>query len=161
MDFAQKLLVIPLALMIVIGIMIASGYSGDNNTFNNATVTGVAGRLIEKTFIPSSAIQDMAYSNLEKAIAENKTALIFFYDNSCDACISQISEIDAALEQLNSTNPDIFKNFTYYEYDFNTGLRDKFNVTHHHTLILIKNGEEVLRTREAMTKEELLEKITS
>ena len=103
----------------------------------------------------------MAYSNLAKFISENKTALIFFYDNSCDVCIAQISEIDALLENLNSTNPEIFSSFKYFEYDFNTGLRDKFNVTHHHTLILIKNGEEMLRTREAMTKEELLGRIIS
>jgi hypothetical protein len=119
----------------------------------------VTGLLVEKTFIPSSHIQDMAYSNLAKFISENKTALIFFYDNSCDVCIAQISEIDAMLEQLEKDNPEIFKTFTYYEYDFQTGLRDKFNVTNHHTLILIKEGEEVLRTREAMTKDELLGKI--
>lgn len=121
----------------------------------------VTGLLIEKTFIPSSHIQDMAYSSLEKAVQENKTALIFFYENSCDVCIAQISEIDSMLEQLEKDSPEIFKNFTYYEYDFQTGLRDKFNVTDHHTLILIKSGEEILRTREAMTKDELLEKITS
>jgi hypothetical protein len=162
MVFTQKFLLIPLAFMIVLGIIIASGYNADNDA-SNGTVTGlgVTGRLIEKTFIPSSHIQDMAYSNLAKFISENKTAIIFFYDNSCDVCIAQISEIDALLENLNSTNPEIFSSFKYFEYDFNTGLRDKFNVTHHHTLILIKNGEEVLRTREAMTKEELLEKIIS
>jgi hypothetical protein len=117
--------------------------------------------LIEKTFIPSSHIQDMAYSSLAKFISENKTALIFFYENSCDVCIAQIAEVESLLEQLEKDNPEIFKAFTYYEYDFQTGLRDKFNVTNHHTLILIKEGEEVLRTREAMTKDELLGKIVS
>jgi hypothetical protein len=117
------------------------------------------GSLIEKPYIPSSQIQDMAYDRLEKSISENKTALIFFYDNSCDTCIAQIAEIEALLEHLEKNSPDIFKNFTYYEYDFNLGLREKFNVTQDHTLILIKEGKEVLRTREAMTKDELLGKI--
>jgi hypothetical protein len=121
--------------------------------------TEPSGLIIEKPFIPSSEIQDMAYSSFEKAISDNRTALVFFYDNTCDACISQIAEIEAMLEHLNRTNPNIFSTFTYYEYDFNTGLRDKFNVTAHHTLILIKQGEEVMRTQEALTKEELLEKI--
>lgn len=123
-----------------------------------ASTTGL---LIEKTFIPSSHIQDMAYDRLEESVQENKTALIFFYENTCDVCIAQIAEVESLLEQLEKDNPEIFKTFTYYEYDFQTGLRDKFNVTNHHTLILIKEGEEVLRTREAMTKDELLGKIIS
>ena len=117
------------------------------------------GLLIEKPFIPVSTIQDMAYDSVQDAISQNKTALIFFYENTCDSCISQIAEIETMLEDLNKTNPNIFNTFTYYEYDFKTGLRDKFNVTSHHTLILIKQGEEILRTREALTKEELLERI--
>jgi len=120
-----------------------------------------AGLLIDKPFIPSSEIQDMAYGRLMDSVYQNKTALIFFYENSCDSCISQIAEIESLLEQMNKDNPDFLQNFTYYEYDFKTGLKDKFNVTEDHTLILIKNGKEVLRTREALTKEELLEKIIS
>jgi len=120
---------------------------------------GPTGSLIDKPYIPSSQIQDMAYSSFEKAVQENKTALIFFYENSCDACIAQIAEIESMLEHFNATNPKIFDNFTYFEYDFNTGLREKFNVTAHHTLILIKSGKEVLRTREALSKDELLGKI--
>ncbi|MEM5812215.1 MAG: hypothetical protein QW286_00715, partial [Candidatus Aenigmatarchaeota archaeon] len=54
---------------------------------------------------------------------------------------------------------EIFEDFRYFEYDFNTGLREKFNVTNHHTLILVKNGKEVMRTREALTKDELVGKI--
>ena len=119
------------------------------------------GLIIEKPFIPESTIQDMAYDSLQRAIEDNKTALIFFYENTCDLCISQIAEIESMLEHLNSTNPNIFKTFTYYEYDFNTGLRNKFGVTRDHTLILIKEGKEVLRTREALTKEQLLERIES
>ena len=126
-----------------------------------AQPSATAGLIIDKPFIPASAIQDMAYSNLEKAVSENKTALIFFYENTCDSCISQIAEIESLLEDLNKTNPNIFNTFTYYEYDFRTGLRDKFNVTDHHTLILIKEGKEVIRTGEALTKEQLLERITS
>jgi hypothetical protein len=120
----------------------------------------IAGLLVEKTFIPSSKIQDMAYSSFEKAVQENKTALIFFYDNTCDVCIAQIAEIEALLEHFQKTDPKFLEDkFTYFEYDFYTGLRDKLNATNHHTLILIKEGKEVLRTREAMTKDELLEKI--
>lgn len=122
--------------------------------------TEPSGQIIGKTFIPSSPIQDMAYDHLEKAISENKTALIFFYDNSCDVCIAQIAEIETLMDYLNANSPSIFQNFTYYEYDFNLpDLRSRLNVTHHHTLILIKEGKEILRTREAMTKDELLGKI--
>ena len=120
-----------------------------------------AGLLIEKPFIPASTIQDMAYDSVQRAIEDNKTALIFFYENSCDSCIAQIAEIESMLDDLNKTNPNIFNTFTYYEYDFNTGLRQRFSVTQDHTLILIKEGKEVLRTREALTKEQLLEKITA
>ena len=158
MIFSQKLLIIPLALMVALGIIIASGYNPAADIYSNGA--GATGRLIEKTFIPSSKIQDMAYERLEKFISENKTALIFFYENSCDSCINQIAEIESLLEQLDKENPGIYANFTYFEYDFNTGLKDKFNVTNHHTLILIKERKEVLRTREALTKEELLGKIT-
>jgi hypothetical protein len=118
------------------------------------------GLLIEKPFIPSSTIQDMAYDSVQRAVQDNRTALIFFFENTCDSCIAQIAEIESMLEHLNSTNPNIFKTFTYYEYDFRTGLSQKFNVSQDHTLILIKEGKEVLRTREALTKEQLLEKIT-
>jgi hypothetical protein len=118
------------------------------------------GLLIDKPFIPSSPIEDMAYSHLQDAISQNKTALIFFYDNTCDACISQIAEIETLMDYLNANNPNIFQNFTYYEYDFSLpDLRSKLDVTHHHTLILIKSGKEVLRTSEAVTKDELLGKI--
>lgn len=127
---------------------------------NMQAPASTAGLIIDKPFIPSSAIQDMAYDSVQRAIEDNKTALIFFYENTCDSCISQIAEIESMLDGLNATNPDIFSTFTYYEYDFKTGLREKFNVTQDHTLILIKQGKEVMRTREAMTKEQLLEKIT-
>jgi hypothetical protein len=119
-----------------------------------------AGLIIEKPFIPWSEIQDMAYGRLMDSVSQNRTALIFFYDNSCDQCISQIAEIESLLEHFRNTDPKFLEDsFTYYEYDFNTGLRDRFNVTQDHTLILIKNGKEVLRTREALTKDQLLEKI--
>jgi hypothetical protein len=113
-----------------------------------------------KPYIPSSQIQDMAYGSLMRAVEENRTALVFFYDNTCDSCILQIAEIENLLEHLNTTNPNIFNTFTYYEYDFNTGLREKFNVTSHHTLILIKRGQVVLRTTDPLNKDQLLEKIT-
>ena len=121
---------------------------------------GITGGVIEKPYIPSSHIQDMAYGSLMRAMEENKTALIFFYDSTCNSCILQIAEIESLLEQLNNTNPNFFNTFTYYEYDFSTGIRDKFNVSNHHTLILIKQGRIMLRTEQPLTKEELLEKIT-
>jgi hypothetical protein len=127
---------------------------------NMGSPSPIAGLIIDKPFIPSSEIEDMAYGRLMDSVYQNKTALIFFYDNSCDSCILQIAEIESLLEQITKDNPDFFQNFTYYEYDFNTGMKDKFNVTQDHTLILIKNGREVLRTREALTKDQLLEKIT-
>lgn len=122
--------------------------------------TATAGLLIDKPFIPSSEIQDMAYGRLMDSVSQNKTALIFFYDNFCDSCILQIAEIESLLEHFQKEDPKFLEdNFTYYEYDFKTGLKDRFNVTEDHTLILIKNGKEVLRTRETLTKDELLKKI--
>jgi hypothetical protein len=123
--------------------------------------TEPSGQIIGKAFIPASTIQGMAYDRLEKSISENKTALIFFYDNSCDVCIAQIAEIESLMDYLNANNPSIFQNFTYYEYDFNLPeLSSRLNVTSHHTLILIKEGKEILRTMEVFTKDELLGKIT-
>ena len=145
----RRLLALFCSILIAIGLIAA---------LNMQQPTGL---LIDKPFIPSGEIQDMAYGRLMDAVSQNKTALIFFYENSCDSCISQIAEIESLLEQMTKDNPDFLQNFTYYEYDFRTGLKDKFNVTEDHTLILIKNGKEVLRTREALTKEELLQKITS
>ncbi len=124
--------------------------------------TATTGLLIDKPFIPSSEIEDMAYGRLMDSVSWNRTALIFFYENSCDSCISQIAEIEALLEHFQKEDPKFLEdNFTYYEYDFRTGMKDRFNVTQDHTLILIRNGKEVLRTRETLTKEQLLEKITS
>jgi len=146
------ILAIPISLFIIIAIAAIS----QNQP---AETTGLA---VEKEYIPSSPIQDMAYSSVEKSVQENKTALIFFYENTCDVCIAQIAEIESLLEHFQNTDPKFLEsNFTYYEYDFSTGLREKFNATNHHTLILIKEGKEILRTREALTKDELLGKITS
>jgi hypothetical protein len=150
----DKLLLIPLAIVIILGALILSTYKG-----NTATGAATTGRLIDKAYIPSSHIQDMTYEHVQKIIADNKSALIFFYNNSCDECIAQIAEIEGMMDYFNANNPKIFDNFTYFEYDINTGLKDKFNVTGHHTLILIKGGKEVLRTDEPLTKDELLEKI--
>jgi hypothetical protein len=154
-----------LAPLMISIILIAWAYSvagppGFLTTGNLASDPGITGSLIEKPFIPSSHIQDMAYGSLMRAVEENRTALIFFYDSTCDSCILQIAEIESLLEHLNKTNPDIFKNFTYYEYDFNTGIREKFNVTGHHTLILIRRGMESLRTTETLMKDQIMEKIT-
>lgn len=149
----DRLLLITLALMIITGAFILTTCKDESQA--------VTGRLLQKAFIPSSHIQDMAYENFQKAISENKSALIFFYDNSCDSCISQIAEIEGMMDFLNANNPNIFNTFTYFEYDFNTGLRDKFDVTSHHTLILIKGGEEVMRTTELVSKDDLLGRINS
>ncbi|MEM5812277.1 MAG: hypothetical protein QW286_01025, partial [Candidatus Aenigmatarchaeota archaeon] len=60
--------------------------------------TPSTGLAVEKTFIPSSHLQDMAHERLEDWISQNKTALIFFYESGCDVCIAQISEIESLLE---------------------------------------------------------------
>ena len=104
----------------------------------------------------------MAYGRLMDSVSWNKIDLVFFYDKSCDSCISQIAEIESLLEHFQKEDPKFLEdNFTYYEYEFQAGMKDRFKVTQDHTLILIRNGREVLRTREALTKEQLLEKIQS
>ncbi len=98
----------------------------------------------------------------EKALAENKVVVLYFYANWCPICrVEQISTF-AAFNELQFPNVVGFRvNFKDSDTtDDGVELAKQYGVTYQHTKVIIKNGERVLKAPDSWDKERYISEIS-
>ena len=100
-------------------------------------------------------------ADYEKALAEDKVIVLYFYANWCPICKAEQPEVFAAFDELNKENVIGFRvNYKDTETDADEqALAKKFGITYQHTKIIIKDGQRVLRAPDSWDKERYITEI--
>lgn len=134
----------------------------ENNTAEEKTVTkeGYAGSLLAGS---NSPYLEFTKADYDKALSEGKVIFLEFYADWCPICRAQTPELNAGFDSLNDPNVIGFRvNYN----DSNTDAVEKdlakeFNITYQHTHVILKNGKEVYRSSDQLSKEDFLELVNS
>ncbi len=99
--------------------------------------------------------------NYEKALADNKTIVLYFYANWCPICKNEQTEIAEAFDELKNLNIVGFRvNYKDSETEKEEeALAKEFGVSYQHTKIIIKDGKQVLKSPDSWSKERYLEQL--
>lgn len=118
------------------------------------TAEGYSGNLIAGSVSP---YLDFNQADYEKALSEGKTVFLEFYANWCPICRAQEPALVDGFNSLNDSNVVGFRvNYNDPETDdLEKQLAKQFGVTYQHTHVIVKNGKEVYRSQEDLTKEDL------
>ena len=117
-----------------------------------------AGKVLAGT---TSPYIDFNRADYEKALAENRVILLYFYANWCSICRAEQPQTFAAFNQL--SNPAVVGfRVNYKDSDTDTdevALAQQFGITYQHTKVIIKNGQRVLKAPDSWDKQRYLSEI--
>jgi len=105
---------------------------------------------------------DYNKEDYDKALAEGKTVVLYFYASWCPICRVEQSSTFSAFNELQLPNVVGFRvNFKDSDTtDDEIELAKQFGVTYQHTKVIIKNGERVLKAPDGWDKERYISEIT-
>ncbi len=97
----------------------------------------------------------------EKALAENKVIVLYFYANWCPLCKKEQPETKAAFDELNNPNVIGFRvNFKDSDTDEDEeAMARQFGIAYQHTKVIIKDGKQVLKAPDSWDKQRYLDEI--
>ena len=100
-------------------------------------------------------------ADYEKALAENKIVVLYFYANWCAACRAEQPEISAAFSELNDSNVIGFRvNFKDSDTDEDEeAMARQFGIAYQHTKVILKDGKQVLKAPDSWDKQRYLDEI--
>jgi len=125
-----------------------------------ASIAGYEGSLLAGSTSPYLAFKKADY---EKATREGKTIFLDFYATWCPVCRAEAPGIKKGFDSLSN------ENVVGFRVNFNDGDTDEseeelaksFNVPNQYTKIVIKNGEEIIRTEaENWNEDTVLEELS-
>jgi thioredoxin 1 len=97
----------------------------------------------------------------DKALAEGKSILLYFYASWCPTCKAEQPKIFEAFDSMDSDNIIGFRvNYQDSETDSEeTALAKQFGVAYQHTKVILSNGERVLKSPESWDTERYLDEL--
>lgn len=102
-------------------------------------------------------------ADYEKAVANNKLIVLYFYANWCPVCKEEFPKMQAAFNDL--TEGDVVGFRVNYNDDTVTAeeeaLAREFGVAYQHTKVILQGDERVLKSPESWEEERYLNEITS
>lgn len=104
---------------------------------------------------------DFNKESYDRAIAENKTILLYFYASWCPICRAEQPKTFAAFNEINYPDVVGFRvNYRDSDVDeYEEQLAKEHGVTYQHTKVIIKDGKRILKAPDSWTKEKYLEEI--
>ncbi len=97
----------------------------------------------------------------DQAVADGKTIYLEFSADWCPACKAQEPELVAGFAELN--DPDVVGFKIHYKDDASTDehneLIQQYQIAYQHTKVVLKDGQQVLKSPEAWTKNKFLEEM--
>lgn len=111
----------------------------------------------------TAPLLDFTKADYDAAVASDKLVVLYFYANWCPICRAEFPKMEDAFNQLTSENVIGFRvNFNDNETDdFEKDLARQYGVAYQHTKVLVKNGEQVLKSPESWEQARYLEEINS
>jgi len=108
-----------------------------------------------------SKYYDLDKAKFDQAVAEGKTVYLEFSANWCAICQKQKLHLKAAFAELDDPNVVGFK--IHYKDDQTTdehnALAQQYQIAYQHTKVVLKGGQQVLKSPEAWTKDKFLEEM--
>lgn len=119
---------------------------------------GYDGEILAGTTTPYIAFNKEDY---DKAIAENKIIMLYFYANWCPICKAEQPKVFAAFNEMEYENVIGFRaNYRDDDVDeFEEQLAKEHGITYQHTKVIIKDGQRALKAPDSWNKERYLEEI--
>ena len=115
------------------------------------------------TVLAGSASPYIAFNkaDYEKAMAEGKTIVLYFYASWCPTCKAEQPAAHAAFDTLDDSDIVAFR-VNYKDSDTDAdeeALAKEHGITYQHTKVIVKNGERVLKSLESWDKQRYLDEM--
>ena len=110
----------------------------------------------------TSKVLDFNQNDYDAVLASDKTILLYYYANWCPICKREVLEMYAAFSELDDGNVVAFRvNYKDSDTDdYEEELAREYGVSYQHTKVILKNGEQVLKSPDSWDKERYLEEIS-
>lgn len=108
-----------------------------------------------------SLLLDFNKADYDKALAANKTIMLYFYASWCPICRAEFPKMQSAFNKLSDNNIVGFRvNFNDSQTDDNEkALAKQFGVAYQHTKVILQNGQRVLKAPDSWEESRYLEEI--
>lgn len=108
-----------------------------------------------------SLLLDFNQADYDKALAANKTIVLYFYASWCPICRAEFPKMQSAFNKLNDSKVIGFRvNFNDMQTDDSEkALAKQFGVAYQHTKVILQNGQRVLKAPDSWEESRYLEEI--
>lgn len=136
-----------------------SGVPTPKPTAGNGTVT-YSGAVLAGS---SSPLLDFNQADFDAALRSNKLVVLYFYANWCPICREEFPKMQGAFNELTGDNVVGFRvNFNDNETDDDeVALARKHGIAYQHTKVILKNGQQVLKSPETWEQSRYLTEIAN
>lgn len=139
------------------GTMMEHGNMTNNGTMMEHEVT-YSGTVLAGN---SSPLIDFNKADYDAALKTDKLVVLYFYANWCPICRTEVPEMYAAFNELQTDKVIGFRiNFNDDRTDQNEiNIARQFGVPYQHTKVFVKNNQSILKSSESWNKERYLSEI--
>lgn len=137
----------------------STGYTESNSAGQAQENTGASAELLGGS--ESSPYLTFTQEAYERALAEDKIILLYFYANWCPICQAEQPHTIAAFDALENDNVIGFR-VNYRDSatdDDEERLAEEFGITYQHTKVILKDGQQILKSLDSWDTDRYLQEL--